>query len=267
MNFLEQHNPLAEDIYLEEDDPNRWVDFICFYWAGWTTQIGKHIEHLPSLRREVDLMFHNLTGSACHYLAANQPNMNRIAAVTCLREAIADLIEIGRMMSGAAKQDGWYAQLQEVGGDLIDQSQAFSTHAMEFRLHGASPEISKRFARIWLGYSREMYHGTMNIEMENNKPVRYVSLIMSGSPPETLVTPIGRIVRLPIALEVFRQMKERYWTKLHETVDKGLASDIRANIGPDMAQLSLDMEHRCMVEDVDLPTWFDEFVITKEDLT
>ncbi|MEE3083954.1 MAG: hypothetical protein VX330_00620, partial [Candidatus Thermoplasmatota archaeon] len=97
MTFLEQHNPLAEDIYLEEDDPNRWVDFICFYWAGWTTQIAKHIEHLPSLRREVDLMFHNLTGSACHYLAANQPNMNRIAAVTCLREAIADLIEIGRM--------------------------------------------------------------------------------------------------------------------------------------------------------------------------
>ena len=62
-------------------------------------------------------------------------------------------------------------------------------------------------------------------------------------------------------------MKDRYWTKLHETVDRGLAADIRANIGPDMAQLSLDMEHRCMMEDVDLPTWFNEFVITKEDLT
>ena len=33
-------------------------------------------------------------------------------------------------------------------------------------------------------------------------------------------------------------MKNRYWTKLHETVDGDLAAGIRASIGPDMAQLS-----------------------------
>ena len=49
--------------------------------------------------------------------------MNRIAAVTCLREAIADLVEIGRMMS--IKQDGWYAQ-RRGWSDLIDHSQAFA---------------------------------------------------------------------------------------------------------------------------------------------
>ena len=61
MNFLE-HQPSGRRHHWRSD-PNRWVDFICFYWAGWTTQIVKHIEHLPSLRREVDLMFHNLTSS------------------------------------------------------------------------------------------------------------------------------------------------------------------------------------------------------------
>ena len=193
--------------------------------------------------------------------------VNLIAAVSCLREALADLAEIGRMMSGAVKQDGWYAQLQDVGGELLERSQAFTTLADEFRLQGSSLKVSKRFARIWLGYSREMYHGTMNIEMENNKPVRYVSLIMSGSPPETLIPKIGWLVRLPMALEVFRQIKHRYWTELHETVGRDIAAVVRKEVGPELAQLSLDMEHRCMMEDVDLPAWFSEFVITKEDLS